>query len=170
MAGELGSLETYMSGLARPPCTFSSAPRLFALTELALVIAGGSDGVVGDPMTVFRLYLRRSEDSWEDLERNRLRRRCGLGGARKEFRLSLSFDSSLLMSMDSVEVAVDEYGMLNSSGPGSEERLEVLRWPFGLKRGGVPWWLATLGLDSLWNERPCGSFEGAFPMLAGGRM
>lgn len=73
------------------------------------------------------------------------------------------------MSMDSVEVAVVEYGMLNRSGPGSEERLDVFNWPLGLNRGGVPWWLATLGLDNLWNERPCGSFEGAFPMLAGGR-
>lgn len=121
-------------------------------------------------MTVFRLYLRRSEDSWEDLDRNRLRRRCGLDGARKEFRFSLSLNSSLLMSMDSVEVAVVEYGMLYRSGPGSEERLEVLSRALGLNRGGVPWWLATLGLDSRWNGRPCGSFEGALPMLAGGRM
>lgn len=132
-------LEAYMSGLARPPCTFRSAPRMFTFTELALEITGGSGGGIGDPMTVFRLDLRRSEDSWEDLDRNRLRRRCGLGGARKELRFSLSLSSFLLMSMDSVEVAVDEYGMLNRSGPGSEERLEVVSWPLGLKRGGVPW-------------------------------
>lgn len=91
-----------------PPCTFSSAPRLFAFTELALETAGGSGGGTGDPMTVFRLDLRRSDDSWEDLDRNRLRRRWGLGGARKEFRFSPSLSSFLLMSMDSVEVAVDE--------------------------------------------------------------
>lgn len=35
-------------------------------------------------MTVLRLDLRRSEGSWEDLERNRLRRLWTLGVLRKE--------------------------------------------------------------------------------------
>lgn len=27
------------------------------------------------------------------------------------------------------------------------------------------WKLVTLGLDSLWEERPCGSLEGVFPIV-----
>lgn len=55
-------------------------------TELARSGALSWDGegeeTVGEPMIVLRLNLRRSGGSWEDLERNRLRRRCGLGRPR----------------------------------------------------------------------------------------
>lgn len=55
-------------------------------TELALSGALSWDGdgeeTVGEPMIVLRLNLRRSGVSWEDLERKRLRRLCGLGGPR----------------------------------------------------------------------------------------
>lgn len=138
-------------------------------TEFALTTDGLSDGRAGAPTMVLRLDLRRSQASWEDLDRKRLRRLWGTEVLRNEFLLLEFKSSSWSSSADSCGVAVAEYGIDIRPGPGSSECFgEEVEGPLLGFNSPAAAWLVFRGLDSFCEGRPGGSFEGAFPMVGSG--
>lgn len=95
---------------------------------------------------VLRLDFRRPEGSWEDRDRNRLMRLCGLGGDKKLLPEASCWaslwprpSSSSWPSASETELAVAEYGILIRSvtRPWVAVGRDTLSWPSEFTDPGV---------------------------------